>query len=125
MKQISLVLIVALMLGSSAILSPAKADADTNPAYSILGTLVALPTGMLIESTKQSIEYGKDTANAIDDMDVHEAYKPLMMVLGVPLSVPFGWVSGIIDGSANALEHGFNDPFSKASFSVEDEYRVD
>lgn len=130
MKKSLFGLVMALSLAST-IATPAKAEewGDMAKQTALLpvrcvaigsGMVVGLPVAVTRRSSNRCIEFTQSFAEKIGGK---EHIPPMLFasVMGVPFGLLVGTGEGVYAGGKNAISHGWEKPFSLASFSLDKE----
>lgn len=136
MKKLSALFALCMALTSFA---PAMADGDENLQKVVDGSLIitrvggtgtALVLGTPVAATRRiANRYVGFTQGAADKVGGKLGGKdcgPVMAVMSVftiPAAILVGSAEGVYYSGKNSFDHGFNEPFSAASFSVTEGYK--
>ena len=84
------------------------------------GALVGIPVAIVRRSSSRSIEFTQNFAD-YEKTGGHENIVPsaFAMILGLPFGLIVGTGEGVYYGGKNAINNGYESPFSLASFSLD------
>lgn len=83
--------------------------------------VIGTPVAILRQTYKHYIDFTSQGAEKIGGKECGPACA-VVSVVTIPAAVVVGGVKGFYIGNKNAYTHGFNEPFSPASFSITKDY---